>query len=283
MQHKGEGHIGFRLAHELEGILTGIRADGVIDAAESQRLQRWVDVNQPYSHLRPFSELNTHVTRALSDGIVTLDECDDLLFVTQKLTTVNPYFDALRSGVQVLLGLLAGIVADEQVRPVELKKLVDWSEEWAHLQGLWPFDEAVAIATTLINKEAHVAESFAHLRAMVDQFPIAGEYEGSWATPVIQGVCAVDPTFSFSDKCYVFTGESSRGVRAELEANVLRRGGRTHGNVTQSVDYLVVCDDASPCWAFACYGRKVEQAYKLRRKGHPILIVHESDFWDATH
>jgi hypothetical protein len=34
-------------------------------------------------------------------------------------------------------------------------------------------------------------------------------------------------------------------------------------------------------WAFACYGRKVEQAYTQRRKGHHIVIVHERDFWDA--
>jgi hypothetical protein len=218
----------------------------------------------------------------LADGVITLEECDDLVFVTQKLTTVNPYFDALRSGIQVLLGILAGIVADDEVRPAELRALVDWSEDWSHLQGLWPFDEAVAITTALINKQAQATESFSHLRALVDQFPLAGEYDGSWAAPVIQGVCAVDPVFVFVDKCYVFTGESSRGIRATLEAHVAEKGGRTQSTVTKAADYLVVCDDSSPFWAFSCYGRKVEQAYKLRRKGHPILIVHEVDFWDAA-
>lgn len=281
-EHPGAGHIGFRLAHELEGILTGIRADGVIHQAETERLRRWMDVNQPYVHLRPFSELSLHAARALADGVLTMDECDDLIFVTQKLTTVNPYFDALRGGVQILLGLLAGMVADQTVPPEELRKLSDWSDDWSHLQGLWPFDEAVAITTALLNKQAQPAESFAYIRAMVDQFPLAGEYEGSWAAPTISGICAVAPTVTFAEKRFVFTGESARGPRSELEIQVVDRGGKATKSIGPRTNYLVVCDEGSPCWAFSCYGRKVEKAYNLRREGHPIVIVHEIDFWDAT-
>ena len=43
----------------------------------------------------------------------------------------------------------------------------------------------------------------------------------------------------------------------------------------------MVCDGGNEFWAFSCYGRKVEQAYEQRRKGHHIVIVHERDFWDA--
>jgi hypothetical protein len=48
------------------------------------------------------------------------------------------------------------------------------------------------------------------------------------------------------------------------------------------MNYLVVCDGGSPLWAFSSYGRKVEQAYTLRKKGHRVMIVHEADFWDAV-
>ncbi len=37
----------------------------------------------------------------------------------------------------------------------------------------------------------------------------------------------------------------------------------------------------NPCWAFACYGRKVEEAMALRKAGNRLLIVHENDFFDA--
>ena len=53
-------------------------------------------------------------------------------------------------------------------------------------------------------------------------------------------------------------------------------------NVTSQTHYLVVGAGGNPCWAFSCYGRKVEKAVDARKSGNPILIVHESDFWDAV-
>ncbi len=58
-------------------------------------------------------------------------------------------------------------------------------------------------------------------------------------------------------------------------------GGSEETSVTPRSDFLVVCDGGNEFWAFACYGRKVEQAYEQRRKGHHIVIVQERDFWDA--
>jgi len=49
----------------------------------------------------------------------------------------------------------------------------------------------------------------------------------------------------------------------------------------EDVDYLVIGFDSSPCWTFACYGRKVEQVVELQKKGFKIQIVHENDFWKA--
>jgi hypothetical protein len=89
-----QGPIGFRLAHELEGLITGIRADSKINDAEKYRLQAWLNAASPYWHVAPFSELAAKVESALSDGVLTIDECDDLLFVASKLTTVNPHFSA---------------------------------------------------------------------------------------------------------------------------------------------------------------------------------------------
>jgi hypothetical protein len=60
---------------------------------------------------------------------------------------------------------------------------------------------------------------------------------------------------------------------------VAARGGRHQDNVRKDTDYLIVCDGGCQHWAFSCYGRKVEKAYHMRRKGHRIAIVHETDFW----
>jgi hypothetical protein len=276
------GPIGFRLAHELHGLLSGLRADGVIKPLEHQRLQDWLDANREYTDVRPFTELAAHIEAALADDLLTVDECDDLLFVVCKLTTVNPYFDAFREGIQRLMGLLDGVVADHEFNEREARAIVAWVQEWSHLKGLWPYDECESIVTGMLEKN-RLTHDFDHLRALARQFPIASIDRTTGEQPqlVLQGICAVDPTIIFVDRSFVFTGESQRHSRTELEASVLQRGGRHHDNVRKDTDYLVVCDGGSQHWAFSCYGRKVEKAYNLRRDGHRIAIVHEADFHHA--
>lgn len=278
------GPIGFRLAHELEGLLEGIRADGVITSEETALLSRWLDANHEFADVRPFSELAAHLTAVLADGVIMDDEVDDLLFVVQQLTTVNPYFDSFRTGLQILMSLLAGITADGVLDPWETKALADWLSNWSHLKTLWPYDECDAIVTALLSR-GHTADELAYLQALAAQFPIAGVQQADGhiaAPPLIRGVCAVAPDVTFAERRFVFTGDSARGPREALVALVVDRGGHWHKGIRQDSDYLIVCDGGSPHWAFACYGRKVEKAYQLRREGHPIVLVHEADFWDAV-
>jgi hypothetical protein len=261
--------IAFRLAHELEGLLSGIRADGTIEPDEVVRLRGWLEANESYSRVHPFSELAERVTRALDDGALTLDECDDLLFVVSKLTTVNPHFDQLRGGTQVLMGTLAGICADHVLNDAEIRAFSEWIAAWSHLKSLWPYDEFEAIATAALADGRVDPEEVAYLFALAAQFPVAGG-------------TTLAPTIEFADRDFVFTGESERGTRDVLEQLVATLDGRSARTVTKSTDFLIVCDGGCPHWAFSCYGRKVERAYNLRREGHPIIIVHESDFWGAV-
>jgi hypothetical protein len=275
--------IGFRLAHELDGLLQGIAADGIITAEEIARLQRWMEANASYRHIHPFSELAERVDRAMGDGRLDSDECADLLFVVSKLTTVNPHFDQLRGGVQVLMGHLAGLCADHVLTDSEVRSLSDWVSSWSHLKGLWPYDECESIVATALKDGRVDDEEVSYLFALSRQFPVAGEVTLSGDVPplLVNGICALAPVIEFGDRDFVFTGESARGPREELESIVMKRDGRAAKNVTKMTDYLVVCDGGCPHWAFSCYGRKVEKAYNLRREGHPILIVHEFDFWRA--
>ena len=278
-----DGPIGFRLAHELEGLLLGIKADGVIDSTEAERLRGWLLANVRYAHIHPFSELAQHVVRALEDGQVSVEECEDLLFVLSKYTTVNPHFDELRGGLQVLMGVFAGAAADRKISELEAHQLRDWLEAWHHLKGLWPYEECESLITSMLAgvNVPHCAESLIGLAA---QFPIGGQAAGDGTTAplLVGGVCAVDPDIVFQAMAFVFTGESARAPRRVLANHVERRGGSVSDRVTPEIDYLVVCDGGSPFWAFSCYGRKVERAYDLRREGHHVLIVHETDFWDAV-
>jgi len=280
MSHLPRGPIGFRLANELEGLLRGIAADGVITPAETTRVRAWLDANRHFRDIRPFSELAGRLEAALADGQLTTDEVDDLLFVVCKLTTVNPHFDQIRGGVQQLIGLLTGYAADAALSENELGHLSIWINDWAHLRGSWPFDECEALVTQILVHGRHSNET-AWLLDLARQFPVAGATAADAPPLLIGGICAVDPVIAFPERRFVFTGTSPRAPRLSLEAHITERGGTAERNVTKTTDYLIVCDEANPLWAFACYGRKVEKAYNLRRQGQPITIAHEVDFWDA--
>jgi hypothetical protein len=273
--------IGFRLANELEGLLVGMNADGVITAEETDRLRAWLLAAKPHETTQPFASLIPHLERALADGQITLEESEDLLFVTQKLTTVNPHFDALRAGVQVLMGVMTGVAADGTISSSEVAALEGWLEDWRHLKGLWPYDECdTAVVQLLLEPDNDEARRF--LLGLSECFPVAGAAVVPASSPLLlSGLCATDPAIEFAEQLFVFTGRSPKCSRAAMEERVHSRDGVTKHNVTQDVNYLVVCDEGNPYWAFACYGRKVEQAYNLRREGHPIVIVAEHDFWDA--
>lgn len=58
-------------------------------------------------------------------------------------------------------------------------------------------------------------------------------------------------------------------------------GGKSVSSVSQKLNYLVIGAEGNQCWAYACYGRKVEKAVELRKQGARLLIVHENDFHDA--
>lgn len=86
---------------------------------------------------------------------------------------------------------------------------------------------------------------------------------------------------TFEGRRFVFTGASSRYSRAQFCSAVERLGGHVSESVSGKTDYLVIGADGNPCWAFACYGRKVEMAVTLRKQGARLLLVHENDFHDA--
>ena len=283
MVHVSARPVAYRLAYELEGLLRGVRADEHIREDEVERINRWLADNDGYSQVHPFSELADHLRRVLVDGRITSDEADDLLFVVSKFTTTNPHFDQVRGGLQVLMGLLAGVTTDRSLDTRETRALSAWLNEWSHLRGLWPYEECHAIISRMLGTSATSGDVSA-LMGLAHQVPVAGEVTEQGEIPplVIRGLCAMNPEVVFARKSFTFTGDSGRCPRATMQSLVVERGGAVADRVTKKTDYLIVCDGGSPHWAFACYGRKVEQAYTMRKAGHPIMIIHESDFWSAA-
>jgi NAD-dependent DNA ligase len=163
------------------------------------------------------------------------------------------------------------------------------SGEHEHLKTCWPYDEIEAVTTKVladgkIDDAEHrmLLAFFSEFLAVLDERTIVSPPIAEGVDQAIGALCAVSPTVLFEGAKFCFTGASAKFKRAEFEEIVKKLGGEPIPGVTTKLNYLVIGADGNPCWAFACYGRKVEKAVNLRKQGFRVVIVHENDFHDAV-
>jgi NAD-dependent DNA ligase len=272
--------------NSLLGIIEGIAIDGVINDAERDFLELWLKEHEEVQDRHPFSELIPVVTSAIADQVLTEEEKEDITWLCKRLRS-SEFFDLVTADMQRLHALLGGIVADGEVTERELEGLSAWLQEHEHLRTCWPYDEIDSLITAVMQDQRidqqeheHLKRFFAEFVAILDDRTIVSPRVNS-PTGVV-GLCAVCPEIEFAGSQFCFTGTSSRYNRSTLAEIASKLGGLVHPSVTKSTRYLVIGADGNPCWAYACYGRKVEKAVELRRAGSRLLLIHEHDFHDAV-
>ncbi|WP_288107448.1 BRCT domain-containing protein [Limnobacter sp.] len=272
--------------NSLLGLIEGIAIDSSINQSEISFLNLWLAEHADVRNRHPYSELVPVVQAAVADGVLTRDEHDDIVWLCERLRSAE-YFDKTTADLQRLHGILGGIVSDGQVTEEELCGLSTWLQDHEHLKTCWPYDEIDSLIVGVMKDRKIDSKEHALLKAFFSEFTALMD-DRTITSPVISeganilGLCAVCPEIDFSASSFCFTGASSRYTRIELAAMVERLGGTFAPNVTKNVKYLIIGADGNPCWAYACYGRKVEKAVELRKSGVRIQLVHENDFHDAV-
>jgi hypothetical protein len=271
--------------HILHGYVQGIAADSKVNETELAKLTSWLSEHRESSNRHPFNEVIPRIQSAIADGVIDEDELADLLWLSNKFATEDAYYDDVTSDMQRLQGVLAGILSDGIITPDELKSLDEWIEERTFLKRCWPYDELESIIVHVMRDGRLDAQEHEALLQFFGELVPTGERKAVGVIErgiTVSGICAMSPEIDFEDRCFCFTGSSERGSRDYLVSVVTERGGRFHKNLRNDTDFLIVGADGNPFWAYACYGRKVEDAVDRRRNGQRILIVHEYDFWDAV-
>jgi NAD-dependent DNA ligase len=272
--------------NSLLGIVEGVAIDGSINDSEISFLNLWLKEHADVRDKHPYTELIPVVQEAIADGILSRDEHDDIVWLCERLRSTE-FFDKTTADLQRLHAILGGIVSDGQISEAELRGLSVWLGEHEHLKSCWPYDEIGSLITGVLKDQIIDEQEHILLKDFFSEF-IAIMDDRTITSPVIEesqhivGLCAVCPEIEFKGSKFCFTGASSRHTRASLVATVEKLGGEVTPSVTKQVRYLVIGSDGNPCWAYACYGRKVEKAVELRKQGIRILIIHENDFHDAV-
>lgn len=273
----------------LRGLVSGISADGAMSEAEGDELANWLILQRWLDNRHPFSELIPMVEAAIADGVLSADEREDILWLCSSFTTNGDYYDVITSGVQFLNGLCYGMLADGELSDNEIKTLQTWLNNNDFLKGVYPYDELDALVTASLADGSVSADERNILKAFIgnlidfsSSFNLhEPDFKKLREQYSVAGICAVCPEIEFEGHSFVFTGEASR-PRAELDGAVARLGGQVKASVSTKTDYLVVGRSGNPCWAFSCYGRKIEAALDIRKQGGKVQIVDENDFWDAV-
>lgn len=269
----------------LIGIIEGISIDSAINCTELGFLQTWLDDHLEVRGHHPFNELMPVVQNAVSDGVLAQDDKDDLIWLCERLRS-DEYYGMTTADLQRLHAIVGGISADGIITEDELRGLSDWLYDHNHLRTCWPYDEIASLITGVmsdgeIDRDEHkmLMGYFSEFVAVLDDKTIVSPPISEGGT--IVGLCAICPNICIKDSRFCFTGASSRFTRAQLTEMVSRFGGEVVSSVSAKVNYLVIGADGNPCWAYACYGRKVEKAVELRKSGIRLLIIHENDLHDA--
>jgi hypothetical protein len=270
----------------LIGLMEGIVIDAQINDAELGFLQTWLDDQRTRAHKHPFNEIVPVLDQTMVDGVLSSGGKEDILWLCKRMTA-SEYLNAAAADMQRLHALLAAIGSDGLVSVDELRGLSEWLQEHDQLKTCWPYDEVQSLATGVLADGMIGLEEHAMLVSFFGEFG-SGLDNKSVASPhlrkgdTVVGLCAVSPEIRFVESVFCLTGELRKYSRKEFEALIAGLGGIAVDGVSKKVHYLVIGAEENPCWAYACYGRKVERAMELRKEGHSIVMVHESDFHGAV-
>lgn len=279
-----------KAVNTLRGLVAGINSDNGASEAEMAELTHWCEL---HSHLRdrhPFSELLPVVDTACADGVVTEDEAKDILWLCNNFADNSSYYDMTTSSIQFLSGLVHGIMADGDLSNREIAALSSWINANDFLAGTYPFDEIHGMLCAILadgkiteDERNRLMALFSNILDFTSSLNLnRADFDELREKYSISGICAACPDISFAGKIFCFTGESLRAKRAEIADIINSLGGTLRSSVSAKTDYLIVGNSGNPCWAYACYGRKIEEAVALRQEGAKVVIVNETDFWDAV-
>jgi len=268
--------------NSLLGILEGIAIDSQLNEKEIGYLGGWLLEYQDYVQRHPFNELLPVVARSLQDRILSSGEHEEIIWLCEKFRSTE-YYSENAADMQRLQSLLAGISADGAVSEEELDRLSDWLAEHEHLKSCYPYDEVESLIVSALADHHIDPQEHEDMLSFFMDFSTISSTGGQPVdvSPIVTGICAVDPMIEFSDSVFCFTGEAATLTRSELARHVLSRGGEVSKGVNRKINYLIVGSAGNPCWKYACYGLKIEKVISLRKEGYPIVIVHEKDFLDS--
>ena len=123
---------------ELLGILKSINYDEIINDLEIEALKKWIIVNGDNEDPR-YQEIISKLNKILEDNIITEQEKDEINAIAEQYYKLGISFD----GTAELIGIIEGIISDNEINIKEIENLQKWLLKNTHLSGTYFYERLI--------------------------------------------------------------------------------------------------------------------------------------------
>ena len=247
--------------NSLYGIIQGINYDNQITEEETTRLKKWVNDNILYKQYSVIYFLINVLERILNDNYISEYEKLELIEAVST-TRYSIMYNESRVSLQVLKGILDGIVADKIIEENEIYNLKRWLNDNDYLSDIYPYDKVVyAVNNVLEDGEISNEEK----NKLLNDF-----------NEIINPSKDCCEKVDFNGKTFCLTGEFLFGSKDDVSNFLQEKGAIEKSGVSSKIDYLIVGLVGSDAWKYGNYGGKILKAKELQEKGAKVKIVDEN-------
>lgn len=244
----------------LYGIIKGINYDGIIDDKEIEKLRLWIEDNRLYKQYSLFYRIINKLEEILEDNVITEYERIELEKLVTSINESKMYSDSTLA-LQILNGILDGIVCNQKVNQKEIENLNIWLRQNDYLKDVYPYDKVLLEVNKVLEDGILTEEESNYI------FNIFNE--------IVNPDFNNDDNIDFNGKTFCLTGEFKCATKQEISKKLQELGGTEKTGVSSKLDYLIVGGVGSDAWKFGKIGGKQAKAQELNEKGANIKIIDE--------
>ena len=244
----------------LYGIIKGINYDKRIDDKEIEKLKVWVEDNRIYKQYALFDRIILKLEEILNDNKITEYEKIELEKLVTSINNSKIYSESTLS-LQILNGILDGIVCDQKVNQKEIENLNAWLKQNDYLKDVYPYDKVLLEVSKVLEDRILTEEESNYILGIFNEI-LHPEFNN-------------DENIDFDGKTFCLTGEFKNATKQEISKKLQDLGGIEKTGVSSKLNYLIVGGVGSESWKFGKIGGKQAKAQELNEKGANIKIIDE--------
>ena len=244
----------------LYGIIKGINYDGIIDDKEIEELKSWIEENRLYMQYLVFNKIINKLEEILADNKISEYERIELEQLVTNINNSKMYNESTLS-LQILNGILNGIVCNQKVNQREIECLNIWLKENDYLKDVYPYDKVLLEVNKVLEDEILTEEESNYIFRIFNEI-IHPDFDNG-------------ENIDFNGKTFCLTGEFKNATKQEISKKLQKLGAIEKSGVSSKLDYLIVGGVGSDAWKFGKIGGKQAKAQELNEKGANIKIIDE--------